>query len=198
MGIASSGRALVVTPTPKPLLVKPKGRPSLCGQRWRHVDTLLLKQAGAFISHVHVSEGGVLLQGPTGPERQFYGIYNSTTAAFHPGLIMFCVPRSSAFSPCLVPGRPVFLTPCALGEPREVRTMRSHLPRSTLSVGGNAAGQGKKTRERSGVSQLGVGFLPPLNGRGVLLKGRGLIPSGRWYCQEGRDGELSPHHQTSR
>lgn len=82
----------------------------------RHVDTVLLKQAQAFISHVLVGEGCVLLQGPKGPERQFCGIYNSNTVGFHPGLIVFHIPCSSAFSPCRVLGCPVFLATCVLGQ----------------------------------------------------------------------------------
>lgn len=96
---------------------------------------MLLKQAQAFISHVHVSVCCVLLQGPTGPERQFCSIYKGTTAAFLPDLMMFHIPRSPAFGPCRVLGCPIFLMTRVLREPCKVRTIKSHFLRSTSSVG---------------------------------------------------------------
>lgn len=74
-----------------------QGKPTRAAQHWGHVDAVLLKQAQAFISHVRVSVCCVLLEGPTGPERQFCSIYKGSTAAFLPDLVMFHIPRSPAF-----------------------------------------------------------------------------------------------------
>lgn len=119
IGITSSGQTVVSISTSELLLVEPKVRASLWGQRSLLTLETQWSWAAEASPSLHVGQGCSLLQGPTGPKRQFYGI------------------SGSAFGPCPVLGCQTFPSYLCVGA-------RSQLWRSTLTVQENAAGQGKK------------------------------------------------------